>query len=99
MDNPRHIHVLYCDYAKAFDSIRPTFIVEAALRTLGVPERFIDLFNYMDTRAWNKISTEHGLSHGFHPQRGIHQGDSASPLRFIAVLNILMHKLKQKNKG
>ena len=96
--NPRHLHVLYCDYAKAFDSI-PNFIVDAALRTLGVPEHFITLFNHMDTNAWNRISTDHGLSAGFHPQRGIRQGDSASPLRFIAVLNILMHKLKQENRG
>jgi hypothetical protein len=95
---PRHLHVLYCDYAKAFDSI-PGFIVDAALRTMGVPEHFINIFNFMDTQAWNKISTEHGLSPGFHPQRGIRQGDSASPLRFIAVLNILMQKLKSENKG
>ena len=62
---PRHLHVLYCDYAKAFDSI-PGFIVDAALRTMGVPEHFIHIFNFMDTHAWNKISTDHGLSPGFH---------------------------------
>jgi hypothetical protein len=66
---------------------------------MGVPEHFINIFNFMDSNAWNKISTDHGLSPGFHPERGIRQGDSASPLRFIAVLNILMQKLKAENKG
>jgi hypothetical protein len=96
--NKRHMHVLYCDYAKAFDSI-PGFIVEAAMRTLGVPEQHLALFAELDKKAWTKILTSHGLTNGFHPEKGIRQGDSASPLRFIAILNILMETLKEKKIG
>ena len=50
--NARHLHILYVDYSKAFDSCEP-WLLESALRRMGVPETTISFFSDMDAHTRN----------------------------------------------
>ena len=96
--NARHLHVLYVDYSKAFDSCEP-WLLESALRRMGVPETTINFFSDMDANTRNSLKTESGKTKSFHPERGAWQGETCSPLRFISILQILLDHLAKTGKG
>ena len=94
----RHLHVLYVDYSKAFDSCE-TWLLESAMRRMGVPETTIALFADLDSNTQNALKTEGGKTASFHPERGAWQGETCSPLRFVAILQILLDQLAKTKKG
>ena len=95
----RHLHCLFVDLRKAFDTV-PHHIVEASLRSLGVPDFILKFFRYMDTHTKLQFKTgQFSHTEGIKPSRGTLQGDPASPLRFNSIMHILMLKLKAENIG
>ena len=94
----RHIHMLYVDYSKAFDSCE-SWLLEAALRRMGIPETTIRFFADLDSHTQNSLKMETGKTKPFHPGRGAWQGETCSPLRFVAILQILIDHLAKQNIG
>ena len=66
---------------------------------MGVPETTIAFFSDLDNNTQNFLKTEGGKTKSFHPERGAWQGETCSPLRFVAILQILLDQLAKTNKG
>ena len=83
------------DWAKAFDRISPTGLIDA-LRRFGLPHVFLDIIQniYKDreffVRDMGHQSTNHFQCHG------ISQGCPLSPFLFVIVMTIVMHDATTK---
>ena len=95
----RHLHVLYIDLRKAFDKA-PHHFINAAMRSLGVPEFMLDFFNVMDTNSRLRFKTSKtNLTPGIKPSCGTLQGDPASGTRFNSIMFLLMFRLRAAKVG
>ena len=80
-----NLHVAWIDYKKAFDSLPHSWITKS-LEMLGVSSN-IRQFLKTAMSSWNTLLTVNGQILGqVNIRRGIFQGDSLSPLLFVAVL-------------
>ena len=80
-----NLHVAWIDYKKAFDSLPHSWITKS-LEMLGVSSN-IRQFLKTAMSSWNTLLTVNGQILGqVNIRRGIFQGDSLSPLLFVAAL-------------
>ena len=81
---------LALDWAKAFDSIDPTSLVQA-LRRFGLPQHYLCLIRNIYTQREFTVF-DHGHSSEKHPQHfGMSQGCPLSPFLFVMVMTVLLH--------
>ena len=93
-----NLHVAWIDYKKAFDSLPHSWIAKS-LQILGISNNIRQFLNTA-MNSWNTLLTVNGQILGqVHIQRGIFQGDSLSPLLFVAAMIPLTVILRQTNLG
>ena len=86
----------FVDLEKAFDTV-PREKVMATLWWMGVPEAEVRMVEgtYENTRA--RVVVGEGASKEFEVKIGLRQGKVVSPLRFIAVLDLISRKMVVKD--
>ena len=93
-----NLHVAWIDYKKAFDSLPHSWITKS-LKMLGVSSN-IRQFLKTAMSSWNTLLTVNGQILGqVNIRRGIFQGDSLSPLLFVAALIPLIIILRKTDFG
>ena len=68
-------------------------------RSLGIPERMIKFFSNTEKRMTTRVRTAYGLTDPIEIRRGMMQGDSASPARFLAFINPMLVIVNEQCKG
>ena len=80
--------ILLIDFSKAFDSISHDYIYES-LKFFNFGEYFIKIVKTMLTGRTCTVMVDGYETKPFRIERGVPQGDTASPYLFILVLEIL----------
>ena len=85
--------ILLVDFSRAFDSISHSYIYET-FSFLNFGNHFIGMIKTMLNKKSCNLMVDGYLTSSFKIERGVPQGDTASPYIFIIVLEILLLKLK-----
>ena len=85
--------ILLVDFSRAFDSISHSYIYET-FSFLNFGNHFIGMIKTMLNKRSCNLMVDGYLTSSFKIERGVPQGDTASPYIFIIVLEILLLKLK-----
>ena len=85
--------ILLVDFSKAFDSISHKFIYEA-LEFFNFGNYFISVIKTMLNNRSCTIMIDGFETQQFKVERGVPQGDTASPYLFILVLEVLLLKIQ-----
>ena len=91
-------HALMMDLRKAYDSYE-FWATELGCRSLGVPEEIIQFFRAKEERMQTRVRTAYGLTEPINIKRGMLQGDSASPARFLAFMNPVLVIMNKHGQG
>ena len=91
-------HAVMMDLKKAYDSCE-FWATEMGCRSLGIPERIIKFFSNTEKRMTTRVRTAYGLTDPIEIRRGMMQGDSASPARFLAFINPMLVIVNEQCKG
>jgi len=83
------IHILFLDWAKAFDTISHKAISSSLLR-LGVPETFVKAIEALYSSPSFRVRDPHSTSASRTQGRGVRQGCPLSPFLFVCVLTCVM---------
>ena len=86
----------FVNLEKAFDTI-PREMVVATLRWMGVPEAEVRMFEGTFEKTTARVVVREGVSEEFEVKIGLMQGSVLSPLRFIAVLDLISRKTVVKD--
>ena len=84
--------ILLVDFSKAFDSISHSYIFET-FNFLNFGDHFLSILHTMLNKRSCSLMVDGFLSSSFKIERGVPQGDTASPYIFIIVLEILILRL------
>ena len=85
----KELHLVSIDIRRAYDSIE-SYSNELASRRLHMPEQYISLMRSFDETATTATRTPFGPTDFYPIERGVRQGDSLSPLRFVLWLDAVM---------
>ena len=97
VDAKRHqtLHLLFLDWSKVFDKIRPAAL-QQALRRLLVPDHTIRVISDLVSNPLFEVLMDKSVSHTYPQRSGIRQGCTLSPLLFILLQTILFHDVQVK---
>ena len=84
--------ILLIDFSKAFDSISHEYIYES-LKFFNFGDHFIKIVKTMLTGRTCTVMIDGYETLPFNIERGVPQGDTASPYLFILVLEILLLRI------
>jgi len=84
------VSLLALDWAKAFDSINVTSLLDA-LRRAGLPKTFLNMLEGMLAARTFYVQDFGGMSDECAQLSGISQGCTLSPLLFIIAMSVLLH--------
>ena len=90
-EHGKEAHMLACDVSHAYDNAEH-WALEVSARRLKLPEGFIRVLADMDTQAKSRVITQHGNSPDFLCERGVRQGDSLSPTRYLIFIDGLLEE-------
>ena len=90
-EHGKEAHMLACDVSHAYDNAEH-WALEVSARRLKLPEGFIRVLADMDTQARSRVITQHGNSPDFLCERGVRQGDSLSPTRYLIFIDGLLEE-------
>jgi hypothetical protein len=98
----RNLYIAYIDYRKAFDSVPHSWLMRV-LEMYKIDPVIIDSLQQV-MKKWTttlqvRVKNNQITSNRIRIQRGIHQGDSLSPLWFCLALNPLSCLLNRTNYG
>ncbi|KAK3266126.1 hypothetical protein CYMTET_25229 [Cymbomonas tetramitiformis] len=94
----KDLHVVYLDLKQAFDRAE-FWMSDLALRKLGFPPQIISIISDITNDASRMVLTEEGLTDEWSLECGVPQGEVLSPLRFVAVMDILAIWLAKRANG
>ncbi|KAL1446466.1 hypothetical protein WDU94_013973 [Cyamophila willieti] len=91
------LYMAFCDYSKAFDSIKHCYIWES-LKTFGIDQVYIEVLKeiYRNTRAFISLDKN---GREFEIRRGVRQGCPISSDLFNTVLETIFRDLNWENNG
>ena len=89
--------ILLIDLSKAFDSISHAYIYES-LKFFNFGDYFIKIVKNMLTDRTCTVMIDGHETETFRKERGVPQGDTASPYLFILVLEILLLRIMFDDK-
>ena len=87
------LHVAYVDLKGAFDSVDRDQLWKI-LRSLGVPECFIELLKSLHSGTTARIRVDKDLSASFNTSSGVRQGCVLAPSLFCAVMDWVLRRLE-----
>lgn len=91
------LYILFVDFEKAFDQIKSKKILEMLI-IRGVDQKIINILQ--DVYEKSKLEVElDGEVAEIEVQKGVRQGDSASPILFIGVLQMILDQMEWDNLG
>ena len=96
--NNKKIYNSFIDFQKAFDTIKHKMIW-AVLRSYGVGNKVVTLLEKIYGKSRSAVRIGMDIGKWFQTSVGTRQGDSLSPLLFIAYLERVMDKIKSKEMG
>ena len=85
------IHYALIDLTKAFDSIEP-WSLQQAYEQAGLSPATCAFLSSMDGKGSAQVITPFGLSPSFSVGRGVRQGETLSPLKFLLWLEPWLHQ-------
>ena len=85
--NHRSLHVALIDLRKAFDSVEPWSLLQAYARA-GLSPELTACMACLDGTGTASVITPSGLSRPRPVERGVRQGETLSPTKFIMWLNL-----------
>ena len=94
----KKIYNCFIDFQKAFDTIKHK-VIWAVLRSYGIEEKMVTLLQKIYEKAQSAVRIGKNQEEWFHADLGTRQGDSLSPLLFIAYLERVMDHTKESNCG
>ena len=92
------IHQLFLDLTQAYDRLE-FWASKMALDRLGLPVRVVEFFTKLDTGSTRNVATVDGVTTDWDYECGVPQGEVLSPLRFIAVMDMLATWLTLRCNG
>ena len=100
VDAKRHqtLHLLFLDWSKAFDKIRPAAL-QQALRQLLVPDHTIQDISDLVSNPLFEVLMDKSVSNTYPQRSGTRQGCTLSPLLFILLQTVLFHDVQVKYKA
>jgi hypothetical protein len=75
------VHQLFIDFKKAYDSVKRE-VLYSILPKFGIPKKLVRIIKIFLNESYSKIRVGKHLSHTFHIQSGLKQGDALPPLLF-----------------
>ncbi|CAL8136950.1 unnamed protein product [Orchesella dallaii] len=82
----RKLHLLFVDFARAFDSINHKKLW-MRLNDVGVSAKFVRIFRDLYSKAAMRVRTREGASKRFDVAEGVLQGELTSPLFFALFIS------------
>jgi hypothetical protein len=92
-DTNSPLHIIYIDFAKAFDSVA-YWAIEQTLTAMNFSTPFIDNINELFRDIHTQLKTAQGFTSPVTLNSGVRQGDVISPTLFILSLAPLIWKLQ-----
>ena len=92
-ENHKELHLVLVDIRKAFDSIEPWSLREA-YEAAGFSDELTRFLAAMDGTGTAAVITPSGLALPRAVQRGVRQGETLSPLKFILWLDLWLRTLE-----
>ena len=86
------------DMKRAFDSVDPKAL-SMSMRRLKIPEKYIQLHEYINSNRENCIITEHGITDFYKPLAGVPQGGVECPLHWLIFYDALLSRITNKYPG
>ena len=86
------------DIRRAFDSVSLDSLL-ASLTRFGFPDKFKSIIRFLYDSREAQVHTAFGLTDPFHPENGLDQGDTLSPLLWIIFYDALLCKLNSLGLG
>ena len=90
----KKLHYALIDLTKAFDSIEP-WSLQQAYRQAGLSSATRAFLGSMDGKGTAQVITPFGLSPTFKVGRGVRQGETLSPLKFLLWLEPWLHHIRK----
>ncbi|KAK3276760.1 hypothetical protein CYMTET_15195 [Cymbomonas tetramitiformis] len=94
----KELHVVYLDLKRAFDRAE-FWMSELALKKIGLPENIIRVISDITKDASRSVLTTEGLTDEWMLECGVPQGEVLSPLRFVAIMDMLAIWLAERANG
>lgn len=85
------------DFSKAFDSVEWAFL-KSVMRARGFPSRWIEWVSVLWGSSSSKIYINGDFSEAFIHKRGLHQGDSLSPMLFNIAVDVFQRMIQSANQ-
>ena len=87
------LHLMFLDWSKAFDKIRPAALRSALVR-LRVPQHMVEVVCELVANPLFEVTMDHEASQIHEQRSGIRQGCTLSPLLFILLQTVLFHDVQ-----
>ena len=92
----RKVFATFVDFRKAFDSVCHHLLWQKLI-TIGLSSKLIKIFQSLYENASLQITVDGETSNPIYINRGVLQGESASPLLFNLFINDLVSYMKERN--
>lgn len=89
------LYLMFLDWSKAFDKIRPTAL-HIALQRLGVPRHMCAVVKELVSNPLFEVIMDDHISSCKEQKSGIRQGCTLSPLLFILLQTVLFHDVQSR---
>lgn len=94
----RELHQTFMDLKQAFDRLE-FWAGDLAMNRLGFPTKLKNLLNNMNQNSRREVITRDGTTSPWTLECGVPQGEVLSPLRFIAVMDMLATWITLRSNG
>ena len=96
--NGKKLYNCFVDFQKAFDTIKHN-IIWAVLRFYGVENKLVILLQQIYNKSQSAVRIGTDIGDWFPINVGTRQGDTLSPILFIAYLEKVMEEVINEDKG
>ena len=96
--NGRELHQVFMDLTQAFDRLE-FWAGDLAMERLNFPDQLQNLMNNLNQNSEREVITRDGTTESWTLECGVPQGEVLSPLRFIAVMDMLATWITKRCQG
>jgi len=96
--NNKECWIILQDMKRAFDSVDNEALV-MSMRRLKLPEKYIELYSFINKHRTNCVITAYGNTPSYHPEAGLDQGGVECPLHWRIFYDTLLCYIKSNHIG